>query len=243
MTTTLMFANVIVTTASHSAKPIPMPFRLSSVMIATGAPSIFATDVVPSQISDHRMRLAHRCELALLLAVTLPGRTPAQSASTIVVVVRHAEKDTIPKDDPPLTVAGVARAQALSAALKDAAVQAVITTQLIRSQQTGRPLADATGLRMITVPRGDDIDRHAAEVAAEVRRHRGKTVLVVGHGETVGPIIVALGGPRIAEVCANEYANLYTLVLDDTDRVVRFIQSSYGAPSAPHTSPCETMRR
>jgi broad specificity phosphatase PhoE len=173
----------------------------------------------------------------------LAGRVAAQSGSTVVIVVRHADKDTIPKDDPPLTAAGVARALALLTALKDAAVQAVITTQLLRSQQTGRPLADAMGLTIITVPRGNDIERHAAEVAAEVRRHRGKTVLVVGHGETVGPIIVALGGPRIAEVCANEYSNLYTLVLDDGDRVARFVQSTYGPPSGQHTSPCETGRR
>lgn len=188
------------------------------------------------------MRLAPGLSLTLLLAVALAGRVAGQPSSTIVIAVRHADKDTIPRDDPPLTAAGVARAQALAAALRHAAVQVVITTQLLRSQQTGRPLADAMGLAMITVPRGSDVQSHAAAVAAEVRRHHGKTVLVVGHGETVGPIIVALGGPRIAEICANEYANLYTLVLDDGDRVARFIQSTYGAPSEQHTSPCTVGR-
>src|SRR5215471_8124145 len=166
------------------------------------------------------MRLAPHFWLALLLVGGVSPRVAAQPGPTVVIVVRHADKDTTPADDPPLTAAGVVRAQALSAALKHAAVQAVITTQLLRSQQTGRPLADVMGLTMITVPRGNDIARHAAEVAAEVRRHRGGTVVVVGHGETVGPIIVALGGPRIAEVCADEYSNLYTLVLDDGNRVV-----------------------
>src|SRR5215831_12421133 len=111
---------------------------------------------------DRPMRLAHHLCLALLLVGTVPARVASQPASTVVIVVRHADKDTIPKDDPPLTAAGVARAQALSAALKHAAVQAVITTQLLRSQQTGRPLADAMGLTMITVPRGNDIQSHAA---------------------------------------------------------------------------------
>jgi broad specificity phosphatase PhoE len=188
------------------------------------------------------MLLAHRLSLGLLLTVAFVGRVPAQHASTVVIIVRHADKDTIPKADPPLTAAGAVRALALAAALKYANVQAVITTQLIRTKQTGRPLADAMGLTVISVPRGNDIERHAAEVAAEVRRQHGKTVLVVGHGETVGPIIVALGGPRIAEVCADEYSNLYTLVLDDGDHVARFIQSTYGASSGPNTSPCGTTR-
>jgi broad specificity phosphatase PhoE len=148
----------------------------------------------------------------------------------------------MPKDDPPLTVAGAVRAQALAATLAHANVRAIITTQLIRSRQTARPLADALGLAPITVTRGVDIQQHAESIAAEVRRHRGQTVLVVGHGETVGPIIAALGGPPIAEVCLGEYSNLYTLVLDEKDRATRFIQSSYGASSAPHTSPCEARR-
>jgi broad specificity phosphatase PhoE len=187
------------------------------------------------------MRLAASSSLSLLLALTLARCVASQAPSTVVIVVRHADKDTIPKDDPALTPAGVMRAHALAAALAHADVQAVITTQLIRSQQTGRPLAEARHLAIITVARGNDIARHALAVAAEVQRHRGKTVLVVGHGETVGPIIVALGGPRIAEICANEYSNLYTLVLDDGDRLARFIQSVYGTPSPPHTSPCGTI--
>ena len=176
--------------------------------------------------------------LTLLLASPSAGCVAPSDAATVVIVVRHADKDTIPKDDPPLTSAGVVRAQALAAALEHADVQVVIATQLIRSQQTARPIAEAKGLQMITIQRGNDIAQHAANVAAEVRRHRGKTVLVVGHGETVGPIIAALGGPRIAEVCLGEYSNMYTLVLDQGDRVTRFVQSTYGAPSAPHTSPC-----
>jgi len=53
---------------------------------------------------------------------------------------------------------------------------------------------------MITVPRGNNIAQHALAVGAAVHRQHGKTVLVVGHGETIGPIIQALGGPVIPEV-------------------------------------------
>jgi broad specificity phosphatase PhoE len=176
--------------------------------------------------------------LGFVLSLLSVRAVSAQQASTVVVVVRHADKDTIPKADPHLTVAGVARANALAAALADAGVQAIITTELLRSRETARPLAEARRLTTTTVPHGSDIAQHAQAVAAAVRKLRGKTVLVVGHGETVGPIIQALGGPAIPEVCAYEYSNLYTLVLDENDRAVRMIHSSYGAPSPAHASPC-----
>lgn len=185
-------------------------------------------------------RFPSRLILGFVLSLLSVRAVSAQQASTVVVVVRHADKDTIPKADPPLTAAGVVRAKALAAAVADAGVEAIITTELLRSRETARPLAEARRLTPITVPHGSDIAQHAQAVAAAVRKLRGKTVLVVGHGETVGPIIQALGGPAIPEVCGYEYSNLYTLVLDEHDRAVRLIHSLYGAPSPAHKSPCTT---
>jgi broad specificity phosphatase PhoE len=185
-------------------------------------------------------RFPSRLFLGFVLGLLCVRPVSAQQASTVVIVVRHADKDTIPKADPPLTAAGVVRAKALAAAVADAGVEAIITTELLRSRETARPLAEAQRLTPITVPHGSDIAQHAQAVAAAVRKLRGKTVLVVGHGETVGPIIQALGGPAIPEVCGYEYSNLYTLVLDEHDRAVRLIHSAYGAPSPAHMSPCTT---
>jgi len=183
-------------------------------------------------------RFPSRLFLGFVLGLLCVRTVSAQQASTVVIVVRHADKDTIPKADPPLTAAGVVRAKALADAVADAGVEAIITTELLRSRETARPLAEAQRLTPITVLHGSDIAQHAQAVAAAVRKLRGKTVLVVGHGETVGPIIQALGGPAIPEVCGYEYSNLYTLVLDEHDRAVRLIHSSYGAPSPAHMSPC-----
>jgi broad specificity phosphatase PhoE len=154
---------------------------------------------------------------------------PSQPRATVVIVVRHAEKAAQPADNPPLTAAGVVRARALAALLATADVQAVIATQLIRSQETARPTAEAHGLRIETITRRLPIAEHARDVANAVRRHLGKTVLVVGHGETVGAIVAALGGPRLPDLCLSDYSNLYTLILDGSS--VRFIRSSYGQAS------------
>ncbi len=167
--------------------------------------------------------------LCVLCASCVRHRSPYGKASTVVIVVRHAEKDTVPPEDPELTAAGVARANTLVTQLAHAHVQAIIATQLVRSQETAQPIAMALGLPIETIRRTADIAAHARAVAEAVRRHRGKTVLVVAHGETVGPILAALGGPKVHDLCAAEYSNLFTLILDASS--VRLVRSLYGAPS------------
>lgn len=171
-----------------------------------------------------------------LLAAGLPFRAAAQAAPTVVIVVRHAEKGTTPANDPPLTEAGVARAKALAAVLADADVQAVITTQLARTRETARPVAEARTLPIETVTVGGPVADHAKAVADAVRRHGGRTVLVVGHSNTVGAIIGALGGPRVPDLCDSEYSGLFTLVLDGA--AARLVRSTFGAPSPEAATGC-----
>jgi len=154
--------------------------------------------LVSRRLSVNHMIAVRRCFVVAirvaLFAATLSAGANAQRAPIVVIVVRHAEKDTLPPDDPPLTAAGAARALALDRALAAAGVQAVITTQLRRTRETARPIAERLGLVVQTVKRDEDITAHARAVAAAVLKEVGKTVLIVGHGETVGPIIAALGG-------------------------------------------------
>ncbi|HVZ49819.1 MAG TPA: histidine phosphatase family protein [Gemmatimonadaceae bacterium] len=183
-----------------------------------------------------------RILLAVAGLAVLPVAMPAQapSAPTVVIVVRHAEKAAAPAADPPLTDAGVARARALAAAVAAAHVDAVITTQLTRTRETARPAAEARGLPMETVPTGGTTAEHAARVATAVRKHRGHTVLVVGHSNTVTAIIAALGGPALPELCDSQYSTLFTLVLDGP--TARLVTSTYGAPSPDVATGCPTMR-
>src|SRR3974390_2750714 len=64
----------------------------------------------------------------------------------VLVLVRHADKAAQPADDPLLTAAGTKRAQDLAAALRNAGVSAILTTQLRRTRDTAQPLATALGL-------------------------------------------------------------------------------------------------
>jgi len=174
------------------------------------------------------IRRIHALALAALLAV--PAVATAQRATT-VILVRHAEKVTTdPRDpNPALTEAGEQRARDLARLLRRRHVAAVITTQFARTQLTGKPTADAAHLALDSVRAGRDVPAHAAAIAELIRtRHAGKTVLVVGHSNTLPKIIAALGGPALADLCDSVYGNLFTLVIPPQG-APRFTQSHYGA--------------
>jgi len=166
----------------------------------------------------------------------------AQAAPTTVIVVRHAEKSTAdPADrDPALDAAGMARAQALAAAVRGAGVDAVITTQFKRTRMTGQALADSLKLTPEVVAASGA--NHVQEVAAAVRKHAGHTVLVVGHSNTVPAIIAALGGPRLPDLCDSQYADMFVLVLDGSQQPP-LIRSTYGTPSPAPGPECAPMRQ
>lgn len=160
-------------------------------------------------------------------------------AATVVLLVRHAERAP-GSGDVPLSEAGQARARALAEVGKVAGVQVIITTQFQRTKQTAGPLADALGLTMVTVPTGLDVAKHMGDVAAAVKQHPGKTVLVVGHSNTIPGIVTALGGPRLADLCETEYDNLFTVILD-AEGGARTVRSKFGA-ATPVDGNCATMR-
>ncbi|HSJ09809.1 MAG TPA: histidine phosphatase family protein [Longimicrobiales bacterium] len=160
----------------------------------------------------------------MVVAFLLVAAAHAAAQSTTVVVVRHAEK-LDDSADPLLSDAGTARAQALAAALANADVAAVITTQFHRTRLTGQPMAEKNGLTTITVPAANPLRAHLDGIVAKVKEHAGRTVLVVGHSNTVPLIVRALGGPDVGAIADSEYADMFTLVIDGDK--VRLVRSKY----------------
>lgn len=154
---------------------------------------------------------------------------------TVVILVRHAEKAAEPANDPPLTAVGQERARALATLLGDASVGAVLHTPTIRTRDTAVPLAARFGLTPDVVPLGP-VASHAQSVAEAVLKHAGKTVVVVGHSNTVMSYIAALGGPRRLDLCDHQYDGMYTLVIAHGE--VRLVEGRYGPPNPAQTRPC-----
>ena len=117
------------------------------------------------------------------------GTTP-----TVIYVVRHAEKDTsdAKNEDPALTPVGEARAEALRALLEGQEVDALFTTKYIRNKNTLKPLAAAKQLEMQEYE-AHDFSNLKQQI---LQHHQGETVVVVGHSNTVLPIIEEFGAGK-----------------------------------------------
>jgi len=178
--------------------------------------------------------------IALLFGLAVhAARLEAQG--TIVVLARHAEKASS-SGDPGLTSAGQARAQALADALQHFRLDGVVVSQFRRTQATAAIAAAARGLVPIVVPVGPTVVAHAESVAAAARRFPPHSaVLVVGHSNTLGPIIVALGGPATSDLCDAEYATMFVLTTSEEGAPARLLRTTVGAPDPATATACPQL--
>jgi len=131
-------------------------------------------------------------------------------ATTTVIFVRHAEKATMPENDPGLTLAGERRVAELTRQLVDAdvvaGIDAVYSTPFRRTEETVRPVAEVLGLPV------NSYDAANTEEIMEriVKEHKGKIILVVGHSNTLPALIGNMGASKkVPEIAENEYDNIY----------------------------------
>ena len=128
------------------------------------------------------------------------------SSTTTVVLVRHAEKLAEPPDDPPLSPEGQHRAKALAGWMADSGVQTIYVSQFRRTRETAEPVAKRTGAEIVALP-ADDL----SGVMKQLRgKHRGETVLVVGHSNTIPALIEWLGGDGV-EIDENDFSRLFVV--------------------------------
>ncbi len=143
--------------------------------------------------------------LAVLLGVLWGLSAP--SVSTFYVI-RHAEAEG-GVEDPPLSRLGEARAQRLVTLFAGAepglGLDGIIVTDLRRTQDTVRPLANRLGVPVVALPAGD--------IEAAVERARqdfaGGRVLMVGHSNTVPELVKELSGTRPRAIGEAEHGRLY----------------------------------
>jgi len=185
--------------------------------------------------------------MAIVIASFPSIGQPADRAGEFptLVLVRHADTAALP--DRPLSAAGLKRAQDLAAALRNAGVTAIITTQLRRTRETAQPLATALGLVPEVINVGESalvanpapcaqFPPEVVQARAEyikilepaIRRLSG-VVLVVGHDWSVPGLIASLGGPQLPNTCPSVFDNLF--VLTSAQGEVSLIQAHYGEPT------------
>ena len=154
-------------------------------------------------------------------------------ATTTVIFVRHAEKASMPADNPGLSPAGQRRAAELTRQLVDAdviaGVDAVYSTPYRRTEETAKPVAEALDLPLNTYDAADTeaIMEHIVKV------HKGKVILVVGHSNTLPALIGNMGASkRVPEIAEAEYDNIYIVSIPWFGKT-KTIRLRYGEPYAP----------
>ncbi len=149
----------------------------------------------------------------LLLAAGLLALPDTAHAQKAVFVVRHAEK--ISDTDERLTDAGHARAALLAKMLRSSGVAAVYATSTERARDTGKPLAEALGIKITTYDTGGGMAGpvDARPFVASLRQaHADDVVLVVGHSNTIPDLLKALGCAETVAIAPAEYDNLFVVV-------------------------------
>jgi broad specificity phosphatase PhoE len=169
--------------------------------------------------------------LVLLLAFGVASCGRPQQGSTVVLIVRHADKAS-DAEDSPLNEAGAQRAQALAAVAADAGVSAIYTTQFKRNRDTAQPLAARTRAAVTEVPinlqnPGDYGQRLARDI---IEKHRGQTVAVIGHGNTVAAIVEGLTG-RTQQLGDIQYGDLLIVTVPPSGPA-GLVRAQYGAGTA-----------
>lgn len=163
-----------------------------------------------------------------------------RGSTTIVLLVRHGERDdtascTPPASNPPLNTAGQTRAGTLTHVSEDTGLQAIYASEFCRTQQTVQPIANQLGLAVNVV------NQHAADGSPNVNAlvtqvnssNVGQKILIAGHSDTVPLIIERLGGGMVDAIGGTEFDNLYVVTIFrwwflKQTRVVRL---KYGVPT------------
>lgn len=143
-------------------------------------------------------------KLLLLITVFIFQINFSQEITTIYMI-RHAEKDTI-GSNPELSEKGVKHALAWAKYFEDIPIDYFYTTITRRTQQTCASVAASKqkSIQFYKIP-----DFTLKEV---IEKHKGKTVLIVGHGNTIpNQINVLLGNEKYKHIKESDFDNLYKL--------------------------------
>ena len=151
-------------------------------------------------------------------------------STTIVYIVRHGEKVN-ESDTTNLSPAGYVRANALAEVLTDQHIDSIFTTPYRRTQQTAQPLARRLNLPLINYPA-----KPTQTITDRIAPIRNKTILVVGHSNTILDIAKGLGAqPTLTQIESGDFDNLLRVKIHRGPfrKSVSFTQTTYGQLTPP----------
>lgn len=175
--------------------------------------------------------------LVLSLAVFCQAVIGQEEFKPITVfVVRHAEKEAEPKQDPPLMKEGVTRSQELARVLGGANIKAIYTSQFARTKLTADPLVTKTGATVTSLtlkPNPENLrliaEASTAELINKILQRPGESVLVIGHSNWIPDVIKMLGGDIVPTIDEQKFDDLFVVTVYAKGKA-KVAQLKYGAP-------------
>jgi phosphohistidine phosphatase SixA len=154
---------------------------------------------------------------------------------TTVYLVRHAEKEDEPRQDPPLRKEGVARSQDLARLLGAAGIKAIYTSQFARTKITAEPLATKLGVTVTSISLKSNptnprliAEESTAEVVNKILERAGESVLIVGHSNSVPDVIKMLGGDTVPTIDEKKFDDLFIVTVYAKGKA-KVVHLKYGA--------------
>ena len=133
----------------------------------------------------------------------------AQDVVTIIFIVRHAEKQA--GNDPLLTAEGNKRAGDLMRALQNEGIQKIYVSKTRRSHNTGDSLRIQMNIGAVQYEADTLCDKLVSTIMEN--RDFGKTILIIGHSNTIPQIIRKFGvlDYPYGDLGDNEFDNLFLI--------------------------------
>ena len=134
---------------------------------------------------------------------------------TTFYLTRHAEKDRSDTSNrnPKLTKEGVERANNIAQLLSEEEIDAVYSTNYIRTVETAKPTANLFNKEIIIY------DWNKFDAEKMIQESLGKNVLIVGHSNTT-PIVAnkLLGTETYTEIDDANFSNFYIVTINSKER-------------------------
>ena len=132
----------------------------------------------------------------------------AQSETTIIYFIRHAEK-AASSPNPELSEKGIKRAVRWTTYFEKIPIAVFYTTLTQRTQMTCSTIATSKQKDMFFY------DASTFSIQEIITKHTGKTILVVGHSNSIPKQINSFLGEEVyPQMDENEFGNLYTLTIE-----------------------------
>ena len=175
--------------------------------------------------------------LLISLAVLCQAALAQEEFKPITVyLVRHAEKEDEPKQDPPLKKEGVARSQELARVLSGANIKAIYTSQFARTKLTAEPLATKVGATVTPLtlkPNPANLrliaEESTTELINKIMQRPGESALVIGHSNWIPDVIKMLGGDTVPTIDEQKFDDLFIVTVYAKGKA-KVVQLKYGAP-------------